>query len=135
MCLFWACILSLFFCVEEKNCTVCLTRKLHSNDEWASECDPLSTSILAWRILWTEEPGRLSPWSRRVGHNGGTFHSLTGYCDQCQGELGICSLGLWQIYRSVSSRGRTWLLSCLPPVEVGIHCTYCLGNWNNATVP
>ena len=28
------------------------------------------SSILAWRILWTEEPGRLhSMGSHRVGHN------------------------------------------------------------------
>ena len=28
------------------------------------------SSILAWRIPWTEEPGRLqSIWSQRVGHD------------------------------------------------------------------
>ena len=28
------------------------------------------SSILAWRISWTEEPGGLqSTWSQRVGHN------------------------------------------------------------------
>ena len=28
------------------------------------------SSILAWRIPWTEEPGGLSPWgSQRVGHD------------------------------------------------------------------
>ena len=28
------------------------------------------SSILAWKILWTEEPGRLqSMGSKRVGHN------------------------------------------------------------------
>ena len=28
------------------------------------------SSILAWRIPWTEEPGRLhSPWSQRAGHD------------------------------------------------------------------
>ena len=28
------------------------------------------SSILAWRIPWTEEPGGLkSMWSQRVGHN------------------------------------------------------------------
>ena len=28
------------------------------------------SSILAWKILWTEEPGRLqSMWSKRVGYN------------------------------------------------------------------
>ena len=32
------------------------------------------SSILAWRIPWTEEPGRLlSMGSQRVGHNGVTF--------------------------------------------------------------
>ena len=38
------------------------------------------SSILAWRLPWTEEPGRLlSMGSQRVGHDGGTntvpFHS------------------------------------------------------------
>ena len=27
------------------------------------------SSILAWEILWTEAPGGLRPWSRRVRHN------------------------------------------------------------------
>ena len=28
------------------------------------------SNILAWEILWTEEPGRLdSPWCHRVGHD------------------------------------------------------------------
>ena len=27
------------------------------------------SSILAWRIPWTEEPGGLQPWDRRVGHD------------------------------------------------------------------
>ena len=28
------------------------------------------SSILAWEISWTEEPGGLSPWGhKRVGHN------------------------------------------------------------------
>ena len=34
------------------------------------------SSILAWRIPWTEEPGRLiSVGSRRVGHDWATKHS------------------------------------------------------------
>ena len=28
-----------------------------------------NSSILAWKIPWTEEPGRLSTWRSRVGHN------------------------------------------------------------------
>ena len=27
------------------------------------------SSILAWRIPWTEAPGGLSPWGHRVGHD------------------------------------------------------------------
>ena len=27
------------------------------------------SSILAWRIPWTEELGGYSPWGRRVGHD------------------------------------------------------------------
>ena len=34
------------------------------------------SSILHWRIPWTEEPGRLqSKWSQRVGHNWATQHT------------------------------------------------------------
>ena len=36
------------------------------------------SSILAWKIPWTEEPGRLqSMGSQRVGHDSGFTHSLT----------------------------------------------------------
>ena len=32
------------------------------------------SSILAWRIPWTEEPARLQPmWSQRVRHDGAIF--------------------------------------------------------------
>ena len=34
------------------------------------------SSILTWRILWTEEPGKLqSMGSQRLGHNWATKHS------------------------------------------------------------
>ena len=37
------------------------------------------SSILAWRIPWTEEPAELqSMGSQRVGHNQATFTSLQG---------------------------------------------------------
>ena len=37
------------------------------------------SSILAWRIPWTEEPAELqSMGSQRVGHNRATFISLQG---------------------------------------------------------
>ena len=36
------------------------------------------SSILAWRIPWMEEPGRLqSIWSQRVGHNLSDLHACT----------------------------------------------------------
>ena len=36
------------------------------------------SSTLAWKIPWTEEPGRLQPMgSRRVGHDCGTSLSLS----------------------------------------------------------
>ena len=36
------------------------------------------SSILAWRIPWTEEPGRLqSTGSQRVGHDLATEHACT----------------------------------------------------------
>ena len=51
------------------------------------EKDPLEkgmathSSILAWRIPWTEEPGGLqSMGSQRAGHDGATFTYFT-YCE------------------------------------------------------
>ena len=29
----------------------------------------IHSNVLAWAILWAEEPGGYSPWGRRVGHN------------------------------------------------------------------
>ena len=38
------------------------------------------SSILAWKIPWTEEPGRLqSMWPQRVGHDRETEHTQTIY--------------------------------------------------------
>ena len=34
------------------------------------------SSLLAWRIPWTEEPGGLQLPGRRVGHNRATQHAL-----------------------------------------------------------
>ena len=69
------------------------------------------SSIVAWRIPWTEEPGGYSPWSLRVGHDRATKHSagrgpltqddwrplrVTGYRHGTQGQraLGTCPV-LW----------------------------------------
>ena len=40
------------------------------------------SSILAWEILWTEEPGSLSPW----GHK-----SQTRLCDENQRIHRVCN--------------------------------------------
>ena len=53
-------------------------QSLGQEDPWEKEMVTHS-SILAWRIPWTEEPGRLqSTGSQRVGHDRATsfhFHS------------------------------------------------------------
>ena len=37
----------------------------------------IHSSVLAWRILWTEEPGSLQPMGlQRAGHDGGLTLSL-----------------------------------------------------------
>ena len=53
-------------------------RSLHQEDPM-EEGMATHSSILAWRIPWTEEPGRLSSMgSRRVGHNWSSLaHSHT----------------------------------------------------------
>ena len=35
------------------------------------------SSILAWEIPWTEEPGGYSPWSLRIQYNLATKHMCT----------------------------------------------------------
>ena len=52
-----------------------LGRECLLEEEMATHC-----SILAWRIPWTEEPGRLQPiGSQRVGHDWATVWPHTGY--------------------------------------------------------
>ena len=53
----------------------CMRHKRCGFDPWVGKI-PLEesmathSSVLAWRIPWTEEPGRLySPWARRVEHD------------------------------------------------------------------
>ena len=42
------------------------------------------SSILAWKIPWTEEPRGYSPWGHRVGHDWATEHTHTGSCTSTQ---------------------------------------------------
>ena len=42
------------------------------------------SSILAWRILWAKEPGRLqSRGSHRVGYNGSNLAPMQGLRKRC----------------------------------------------------
>ena len=64
-------------------------------EEWVAT----HSSILAWRIQWTEEPGRLqSMGSQKVGHNWTTFTSFTffssGYCPHPLSSW-YCLLNFW----------------------------------------
>ena len=45
--------------------------KLYFSEKfWANKINPPHSSTLAWKIPWTEKPGRLqSMGSLRVGHN------------------------------------------------------------------
>ena len=61
----------------------CLPAMRETQIQSLGQKDPLEKekathcSILAWKIPWTEEPGRLqSMWSQRVGHNWATSLSL-----------------------------------------------------------
>ena len=38
------------------------------------------SSILAWRIPWTEEPGGYSTWGHRVGYDWAHIHALGDLC-------------------------------------------------------
>ena len=65
------------------------------------------SSILAWRIQWTEEPGGLQSMRlQRVGHNWVTFtFALYIYiCMYSLWEVGSCDYGGWQVPRSAVSR-------------------------------
>ena len=48
------------------------------------------SSILAWRIPWTEEPSGLqSMWSQRVGHDRATNIFTLEYVDLGAGTYGV----------------------------------------------
>ena len=60
------------------------------------------SSFLAWRIPWTEEPGRLqSMVSQRVGHNWATFTFISGiyaaHQMKCEDTF-LVNTALWTLY-------------------------------------
>ena len=55
---------------------------LHCKHGWLEKEMATHSSILAWRIPWTEEPGGLqSTGSQRVGHDWATSHHITSMVD------------------------------------------------------
>ena len=52
---------------------------LHFSNEWSEKAMAPHSSTLAWKIPWTEQPGRLqSMGSLRVGHDWATSRSRIG---------------------------------------------------------
>ena len=49
--------------IEENN------RMRKTRDLFMEKAMAPHSSTLAWKIPWTEEPGGLHPWCRRVGHD------------------------------------------------------------------
>ena len=67
------------------------------------------SSILSWRIPWTEEPGRLqSMGSQRIGHDWAT-NTLTVCTSHCRPYFPLCALrtGTGRQHASGSSTGLT----------------------------
>ena len=55
---------------KESDTTEQLSLSLHSYSDMTKKEMATHSSILAWRIPWSEEPGRLrSTGSQRVGHD------------------------------------------------------------------
>ena len=62
---------------KESDTTEQLSLSLHSYSDMTKKEMATHSSILAWRIPWSEEPGRLrSTGSQRVGHDWATSLSL-----------------------------------------------------------
>ena len=68
------------------------------------------SSILAWRITWTEEPGRLqSMGSQRVGHDWATCHFTTPLLLQSTGSrcMGFNNYSTWVLQLQLAG-SRAW---------------------------
>ena len=52
------------------------------------------SSILAWRIPWTEEPVGYSPWGHRVGHDWAHTHTHT-HTEGCWNMMGPAIPSSW----------------------------------------
>ena len=58
----------------------------------------IHSSTIAWKIPWTEEPGRLQPMgSKRVGHDWVTSLSLSDYCQLWIGMFHSGLVSCWKL--------------------------------------
>ena len=62
----------------------------------------IHSSTIAWKIPWTEEPGRLQSMGlQRVGHDWATSltHSLSSWspCTECPSGLHLSLAGTWDL--------------------------------------
>jgi len=55
--------------VKESACSAGDPGSIPGQEDPLEEGMAAHSSILAWRIPWTEEPGGYSPWGRRVRHD------------------------------------------------------------------
>ena len=103
------------------------------------------SSTLAWKISWTEEPGRLqSMGSQRVGHDWVT--SLSGSSLLCWFSLVVGSRGclfsscdagfslcwlllLWSTGPMVMAHGLNCSTACEIFLNQGQTCVSCIGSW------
>ena len=102
-----------------------------SRQEWSERAMASHSSTLAWKIPWTEEPGRLkSMGSWRVGHNWATSLSCVG---EGNGNLLQCSClenprdgGAWwaAVYGVAQSWTRLKRLSSSSSSNTGVGCHF-----------
>ena len=80
------------------------------------------SSILAWKIPWTEEPGRLqSMGSQRVGHNWVTEHTqhTHGACKRVTTYMTLCVCARARAISHVQLFGTLWTVVCQTPLSMG----------------
>ena len=104
------------------------------------------SSILAWKIPWTEEPGRLQfVGSQRVGHNWATNPSTVlkvdesiilsyGYISRQQGTWQACEGISMQRVDSSNNKFTPSLVQEFPGkhTEIGRSTVSCFGEWECA---
>ena len=106
---------------------------LETQVQFLCQEDPLEkematqSSILAWRILWTEEPGRLqSTASQRVGHDWATALSLWAF-------LALPFFGIGMKTDLFQSCGHCWVFQICWHIECSTFTASSFRIWNSST--